>query len=103
MFAAGTARGRGIQTEIAKEKKKRTHRDSERRGEVNREIMPTCHTFQYGSQKKVLGWFPGSANFGEVKGHCIWTMTPAQRLLTGRGQGHCGKGTEWLLLPVRAV
>lgn len=36
--------------------------------------------------QKVLGWFPGSTNFGEVKGHCMWTMTPAQRLLT-RGEG----------------
>lgn len=51
MFAAGTARGRGIPTEIARKKKQQQQSDSEEREEVNREIMPACHTFQYGSEK----------------------------------------------------
>lgn len=52
-FAAGTARGRGIQTEIVKKKEKKTQRQiaQREREEVNREIMRACHTFQYGSEK----------------------------------------------------
>lgn len=56
-----------------------------------------------GIGEKFEGCFPERPEFGEVKGHCSWTMMPAQRLLTGRGQGHCGKGAEWLFLPVMVV
>lgn len=67
-----------------------------RRDHVNVSHIPT------GIGEKFGGRFPERPKFGEVKGHCSWTMMPAQRLLTGRGQGHCGKGAQWLLLPVMA-
>lgn len=72
-----------------------------RRRETERSSLRVAHSNM--DRRKVLGWFPRRVNFGEVKGHCMWTMTPTQRLLKGRGQGHCGKGTGWLLLPVMVV
>lgn len=44
----GLPGGEGYRQRDSEEEKRR---DSKERGEVNREIMSTCHTFQYGSEK----------------------------------------------------
>lgn len=59
VLAAGTARGKGMPTEIVKNVKKWI--DSKERADLNREIMRTCHTFQRGSEKSSSWVFPRKA------------------------------------------
>lgn len=43
---------------------------------------------------KVLRWFPGSANFGEVKGHCILDNDASSASIDREGPGALWEGHQ---------